>query len=126
MRRAPNHVPADEWRAFACTVLGMLQAAFPLEDGPTVVTVLRKLAEDAREVDLPVAGRAEATRPIEPILIPAVDAGAAARPELGVFDVKRLDALVIEIDERGVVELLQQEVARVEQNVRALVPADRF
>ena len=37
---------------------------------------------------------------------------------------KRSDALVIEIDERRVVELLQQEVAGVVEDVRALVVAD--
>src|SRR5262245_21488453 len=55
LRRRSNHMRADERRAFARAVLGMLQAAFPLEHGPAVVTVLRKLREDAREVDLAVA-----------------------------------------------------------------------
>ena len=42
-----------------------------------------------------------------------IDALLAGRVELGVLDVKRLDALVVEVDEVQVVELLQQEVARV-------------
>src|SRR5690606_10830273 len=68
----------------------------------------------------------EAARPIDPRLIPAVRAGAAARPELGILHVEGLDALVIEIDEREVVELLEHEVARVVKNARARMSADRF
>ena len=39
---------------------------------------------------------------------------------------ERLDALVIEIDEGEIVELLQQEVARIVIDAGALVAADRI
>ena len=53
-----------------------------------------------------------------------VDALLRARVELGVLDVKRLDALVIDVDEAQVVELLQQEMARVVVDVAARVVAE--
>ena len=116
MNGAPSRAPSS----------GCFKRALPLEHGPAVVAVLRELAEDSLEVDLTVARRAETPRPIDPALVAAVDAAAAVRPKLGVFHVKRFDALVVEVDESGVVELLQQEVARVVEDVRALMIADGF
>src|SRR6185503_9479109 len=98
-RRRVNHVRTDERRAFARAILGVLQAALPLEHGPAVVTVLRELRKDAFEIDLTVTERTETAGPVDPALIAAVNAGATVRAELGVLDVKRLDALVVEIDE---------------------------
>ena len=115
----------DERRALGRAVLGMLQRALPFEHRPAVVVVLRQLGEDAAEIDLPVAQRAEAAGPVDPALITRVDALAAGRIELGVLDVERLDALVIDVDEGQIVELLQQEVRRVVVDVAALVAADR-
>jgi hypothetical protein len=37
---------------------------------------------------------------------------SGTRVELGVLDVKRLDALVVDVDEAEIVELLQAEVRR--------------
>src|SRR5215475_7881630 len=61
---------ADEDCALRCAGLGMLEAALPLQHGPSRVVVLRHLAEDRLEVDLPVAERAEPARPVDPVLIP--------------------------------------------------------
>src|SRR3970282_565440 len=69
--RSADHVRANERRAFARAVLWMFQAALPLEHGPAAVTVFRELAEEALEIDLPVAERAEPSRPIDPCLIGA-------------------------------------------------------
>ena len=91
----------------------MLEAALPLQHGPAAVVVLRELGEDAAEVDLAVAQRAEAAGAFDPVLEAAIDALAAGRIELGVLDVERLDPLVVDVDEGEVVELLQQEVRRV-------------
>ena len=63
----------DERRALACALLGMLETAFPFQHGPAVEPVLRQLAEDTAEVDLPVAERAEPSGPIDPALVAAVD-----------------------------------------------------
>src|SRR5690606_21921180 len=92
VRRA-DHVRADERRPFPRAVLGMLQAALPLEHRPAFVTVLRELAEYRLEVDLAVAGRAKAPRAVYPGLIAAVDTGAAVRAELRILHVEGLDAL---------------------------------
>src|SRR5690606_27128025 len=121
----PDHVRADERGPFPRAVLRMLEAAFPLEHGPAVVAVLRELAEDRLEIDLAVARRAKPARPVDPALVAAVDAGAAVRPELRILHVKCLDPLVIEVDELEIIELLQHEVTRIEQDVRAPMAADR-
>src|SRR6202042_904876 len=82
-------------------------------------------AEDGGEVDLAVAKRPEAPRTIDPVLIAAIDARAATRPILGILHVKRPHALVIDVEEGKVVELLQDHVAWVVENIRAGVPANR-
>ena len=90
----PDDVVADERGALARTVLGMFEAAFPFQHGPARVVVLRELAEDAPEIDLSVAERTETSGSVDPVLIAAIDAGAAVRMVFGVLDVKRADALV--------------------------------
>jgi hypothetical protein len=57
---------ADKLAAFARAGLAILQAALPLQHRPAVKIVLGQLAENAFEVDLPVAGRAEAPGPLLP------------------------------------------------------------
>ena len=84
----------------------------------------RHLREDRREVDLPVAERAEAAGAVDPGLEAAVDALPAGRVELGILDVEDLDALVVDVDVVEVVELLQHEVARVVEHGSARVAAD--
>src|SRR6516162_1153116 len=54
-----NEVPPDELGSLARTVLGMLQAAFPFEHRPAVVTILSHLREDGAKVHLSVTERAE-------------------------------------------------------------------
>ena len=117
--RDADDVVLDERRAFASAVLGMLQAAFPFEHGPGIVIVLGELGEDRAEIDLSVAERAEPAGAVDPALIAAIDADAAGRIELRILHVERLDALVVEIDEGEIVELLQQEMARIVVDARA-------
>src|SRR5690606_2365318 len=117
--RDTDDVLAHELGALARAVLGMLQAALPLDDGPAVEVVGRELREDALEVDLAVARRAEAAGAIDPALVAAVDALPARRIELGVLDVKHADALVIDVDVLEIVEALQDVVRRVEQHAGA-------
>src|SRR5690606_30463603 len=117
--RDADDVLAHELGAFARAVLGVFQAALPLDDGPAGEVVRRELREDAVEVDLTVARRAEAASAIHPALIAAVHALAPRRIELGVLDVKHPDALVIDVDVLEIVEALQHVVRRVEQHARA-------
>ena len=77
------------------------------------------------EIDLPVAERAEAAGALDPGRVAGIDALPAGRVELGVLDVKRLDALVIDVDEVEIVELLQQEMRGIVVDRAALVAADR-
>ena len=123
--RHPDDVVLDEGRAFGRAVLGMLQAAFPFQHRPGIIAVLGELGEDAAEIDLPVAERAEAAGAVGPALVAGIDALPSGRIELGVLDVERLDPLVIDVDEFEIVELLQQEMRRVVIDVAALVAADR-
>src|SRR5690606_25677432 len=121
--RHADDVLAHELSALARAVLGVLQAALPLDDGPAVEIVGRELREDAVEVDLAVARRAEAARAIDPALVAAVDALSPRRIELGVLDVKHADALVVNVDVLEIVEALQHVVRRVEQHAGPRVPA---
>ncbi len=70
----PDDVVADEGCTLACSIFRMLQSAFPLHDRPARKVILRQLAEDAAEVDLPVAQRAKAPGTVDPVLISAIDA----------------------------------------------------
>jgi hypothetical protein len=101
VERALGHaddVVLNELRALGCTLLGMLDAALPFEHGPTVVVVLRESGEDAVEVDLPVAERAETPGALDPWRIARVDALLRRRIELRILDVKDLDARVIRVE----------------------------
>ena len=71
-----------------------------------------------------VAGRTEAPGAVHPGLIAAIDSDSPRRVELRVLHVEGFDALVIEVDEGGVIELLQQEVARVVVDAGPRMPAD--
>src|SRR5208283_5791214 len=77
--RHADDVMLDELGALARAVLRVLEAAFPFEHRPGRIAVLRHLGEDAREIDLPVAERAEAARPVDPRRIPRIDALPAVR-----------------------------------------------
>ena len=87
---------------------------------------MRHLGEDAAEIDLSVAERTEAARALDPGRIAAIDALPPGRIELGVLDVKRLDALVIDVDEGEIVELLQHEMRGIVEDVAALVALQRL
>src|SRR6185312_3852412 len=94
------------------------------EHGPAREVILRELGEDRSEIHLTVAERAEASGAIGPGLIAAIDPLASGRIELGILDVKHADALVVEVNVFEIVELLQHEVAGVEEDVAALMPPD--
>src|SRR5665213_264833 len=102
----------------------MLEAAFPFEHGPGGVAVLRELREDGREIDLSIAERAEAPGSRDPGLVAGIDALPAGRIELGVLHVEGLDALVVDVDEIEIVELLQQEMRGGVVDGAALVGAE--
>src|ERR1700728_1095547 len=96
----PNDVAANELCALACAVFRMLQRAFPFEDCPARIIVLRHLREDGAEIDLAITERTEPARTFDPVAITAVDARLARRTKLRVLHVEDLYALVIDIDER--------------------------
>jgi hypothetical protein len=52
-------------------------------------------------------------RPLIPGLMPAIDADAPARQEFGGLDLKATDSLATRLDKRAVIELLQQQMARI-------------
>ena len=113
-------------RSFARRDFRVLQAALPFIDRPAGEIISRELREDRLEIDLPVAERAVAAGALEPSLVAAVDALLGGRIELGVLDVKHLDAFVIDVDEAEIVHALFDEVAGVVVDVAALVAADRL
>src|SRR5215467_13232419 len=127
VERALGHaddVIGDERRTFTRAVFRVLDAALPFKHGPTGVVVGRHLRKDRGEIDLPVTERAEPARTLEPRLETAVHALLAGRIELGILHVEDLDAVVVVVDVVQVVQLLQDEVARVVEQAGALVVAD--
>src|SRR5262249_30208274 len=116
-----DQVLLDEFGALARAVLPVLDRAFPLEHRPAVVTVDGETREDGAEVDVAVAEGAEAPGAVGPVREARIDALLRRRPEFGVLDVKRLDPLVIDVDEADVVERLQPEVRRVVVDAAAFV-----
>ena len=55
-----DHVLADEGRAFLGSLDGILEAAFPFDDGPTVIAVLGEQREKTGPFHLTVTSGAEA------------------------------------------------------------------
>src|SRR3546814_13276317 len=68
VRRHPDDVIADEGRALARALLGMLERAFPLAHRPTRIIIGRHLREARTEIDLPAPARPEASGPLDPAL----------------------------------------------------------
>ena len=120
-----DDVIGDELRPVARRDFGMLQAVLPLVHRPAGKIVGGKFGEYRLEVHLAIAERAIASGAVEPALVAAVDALFCGRIELGVLDVKHLDALVIRIDEAEIVEALLDEMAGVVIDVATRVSADR-
>src|SRR5580698_6572364 len=116
-----NDVIANEDGSFCRACLGMLQATLPLQHSPTRIVVLRHLAENRAKIHLSVAQRTEASRPLHPILVAAINAAVSIRSEFGVFHMKRAHPFVVEVEKCEIVQLLQYHVARVKEDVRALV-----
>ena len=72
----------------------------------------------ARKSTCPSPSERNAAGAIDPVLIPAVDAGARVRPELRVLHVEGTDPRVIGVDEGEIVELLQDEVAGIVEQLQ--------
>jgi len=115
---------SDERRALGGRDLGMFEAILPLVNRPSLEIIFGELREDLVEVDLSVAERAVAGRAFQPGLVAGIEALFAGRAKLGVFDVKALDALMVDVDERDIVQSLLDEVARVIVDGAARMIAD--
>src|SRR4051794_19235290 len=61
-----DDMTGNERRAFRRASFGMLERAFPFQHRPAGIAVLGQFREDAVEVDLPVAQRAEAAGALDP------------------------------------------------------------
>ena len=83
--------------------------------------VPRQFRENRTEIHLPVPERAEPSGTLRPWLKARIHPLAAGRIELRILDMKHPDALVVDVDVVQVVELLQHEVARIVENIAALV-----
>ena len=116
-----DDVVADEDCPFSRAGSWVLQATLPLQHRPAGIVVLRHFAEDGAEVDLSIAERAEASWPIDPILIAAIDAALARGAELSILDVEGADTVVVDIEECEIIQLLQDHVAGIVKNVGALM-----
>ena len=79
-----------------------------------------------RQLDNWAPWRTEPARTILPTKIAAINAGFAGRVKLRVLHMEGLDPLMVEINELQIVELLQDEVARVVKNIRPRMAIDLF
>src|SRR5882762_9111549 len=121
--RCLNYMACDEWSALGCALLGALDAAFPFEHRPAVEIMLREFGENPVEIYLAVPGRTKTSGAVDPGLIAAVHTLTSSGIELRVLDMKHLDPLVIKIQVLQIIELLQNEVAGVEQDIASRVTA---
>src|SRR5262245_49099195 len=119
-----DDVGVDELRPFPRAIVGILQTAFPFQHGPAVIAVAGQAVEDAAKVDLAIADAAKASRPLDPILIAAIDTACRTWRELGVLDVKGPDPRVVAIDKAEIIHLLEQEMAGVIVDHRARMMID--
>src|SRR5205085_1771574 len=92
-----DDVVLDELRAFARAVLRVLERAFPLQHRPAGEVISRELGEDAAEIDLSVAQRAEPACPARPALETAINALPTGGIEFRILDVEGFYARVIDI-----------------------------
>ena len=114
---------AHELGTFGGSLFRVLHKVLPLHHRPAVVIVLRQLGEHRAKVYLPVARGAEAARPVGPRFVAAVHARLGGGVKLGILHVEHFDELVIQVDVRQIIELLQNVVAGVVEHIDALVVA---
>src|SRR6266550_9634766 len=93
-----DDVMLDELRAFARAILRVLERAFPLQHSPAVEIMGCKLGEDAAEIDLSVAQRAEPPCPVHPALETTINALPARGIEFRILHVEGFYALVRDVD----------------------------
>jgi len=86
--------------------------------------VLGKLAENRHGNLLTIHRANETSGPLEPVEIAAIWPGTPVRAKFGILDMKGADAIVIQVDERQVVQLLQDKMTGIEQDVGARVIID--
>src|SRR5712664_76962 len=110
-------MPLDERSSFRSSLLAALDAALPLEHGPPIKAILRQLGKYSAEIHLAIPERAKPPCSIYPGLIATVDTLATCWTKLCVLYVKHFDALVVQVEEFKIIELLQHEMARVKQHV---------
>ncbi len=119
MFRHADDVVLDEFRAFAGSVFGMLQGAFPFDHGPAVEIVGRHLGKDRPEIHLTIARRTEPSGPVHPALEAAIDALPPGRIELRVLDVEHLDPVFVDVDIVEIIQALQHVMRRIVEHVGA-------
>src|SRR6185437_3930744 len=113
-----DEVCRDERRALGRPLLCRLDGAFPLEHGPAVEPVLAELGKDGAEIDLPVPERTEPAGAVHPALVATIDALPAGWVELGILHMEHANSVAVDVDVVEIIELLQDEVARIVEQVR--------
>src|SRR6266850_1568840 len=110
-------MPLDERSPFRGSLLAALDATLPLQHCPPIKAILRQLRKYWAEIHLAIPKRAKPPGSIYPGLIATIEALAAGRTKLRILHVKHLDAVVIQIEEFQIIELLQHEMTRVKQHI---------
>src|SRR6267143_3777410 len=110
-------MPLNESSPFRSSLLAALDAALPLQHGPSIKSILRQLGKYGAEIHLAISRRTKPSCPVHPGLIAAVNALPACRTKLRILHVKHFDALVVHIEEFKIIELLQHEMTRVKKHI---------
>src|SRR5262245_3113757 len=120
----PDDVVANELGTIAGSVLGMLKATFPFQRCPAAVAILGELGEDQAEVDIAVAGGPKPAGALQPVDVSRVNPRLGAAIPFGILDVKGNNALLVDVKEAAVVDVLQEEVRGIIEDARGRVLPD--
>src|SRR5699024_1100751 len=121
-----DYIIVDEFGSPAGSIFGMLLAAFPFEHCPIFNVEFGELAEYFLKVNLPISDRTKSARPVNPGLIASVHAAASGGIKLGIFNVKHINFVVINIDKLQIIHALQHKMAGIVQNFYPRMVAGGF
>ena len=99
-----------ESSAFTGTVLGVFEAALPLDYRPSIKIVGCQSGKNPLEIYLAVSQGTKPSRPFYPGLISPINALSTIRIKLRILDMKHFDSFVVVINKGQIIELLKQKI----------------
>ena len=121
-----DNVIGNELCAFARAVLRVFQAAFPLDNRPTIKVIGRHLGKDRRKIDLSITKGPEPSCPIYPRLIARINPLPTGWIKLCVFDMEHLDPILVDVDVIQIIHALKHVMRWVIKHVASGVAIHPF